>query len=123
MANIETVATSNYPVLINGTAIGAMTKVVTVVSGAGKLAKGTVLGKVKASGKYNIADASKSDGTESAKVILNQDVDATSADVNAEVYITGVFNTKALIVASGDTVAAHEDELHLRSIFLSAVVA
>ena len=55
-------------------------EVVTVVSGAGALKAGTVLGKVTASGKYKAAAADATDGSEDAIAIALYDVDATSAD-------------------------------------------
>jgi predicted metalloprotease with PDZ domain len=58
---------------------------VTVASGAGKLATGTVLAKVTASGKYVAAAASGSDGTQTAVAVLVTPVDATSADQKAVV--------------------------------------
>ncbi|MGR0183208.1 head decoration protein [Azospirillum aestuarii] len=53
---------------------------ITIVSGAGKLAAGTVLGKITASGKYTASPATGSDGSQTAAAILLSPVDATSAD-------------------------------------------
>lgn len=58
---------------------------VTIVSGAGALLAGTVLGKITASGKYKPYDDDAADGTQTAVAILYADVDATSADVKATV--------------------------------------
>lgn len=57
-----------------------------IVSGAGVLAPGTVLGKITASGKYEPATAAAADpdvGSQTAVAILLYGVDATSADVPA----------------------------------------
>lgn len=54
---------------------------ITVVSGAGKLAPGTVLAKITASGKYKPSTATGSDGGQTAVAVLLYPVDATSADV------------------------------------------
>lgn len=54
---------------------------VTIVSGAGVLVPGTVLGKITASGKYKPATATGSDGGQTAAAVLLYPVDATSADV------------------------------------------
>ncbi len=54
---------------------------ITIVSGAGVLAPGTVLGKITASGKYKPATATGSDGGQTAVAVLVCGVDATSADV------------------------------------------
>ena len=73
-----------------------VTKPITIASGAGVLTKGTVLGKITASGKYKAYTNANSDGSEVAKLILAEDVDATSADVNAVAYASGHFNSAAL---------------------------
>lgn len=56
---------------------------IVVVSGAGILQPGTVLGKITASGKYTAYDNDAADGSEVARAILHAGVDATSADVTA----------------------------------------
>ena len=52
-------------------------------SGAGKLASGTVLAKLTATGKYVPAAAAGSDGSQTAAAVLVFPVDATSADAKA----------------------------------------
>lgn len=69
---------------------------VVIVSGAGALTRGTVLGRITASGKYDAYDDGDSDGTEVARAILAHDVDATSADVNTVAFVHGEFNESAL---------------------------
>ncbi len=72
-------------------------KPITIVSGAGVLTKGTVLGKITASGKYDAYAAGGSGGLETAKAILAEDAeDATSADVASIAYFAGDFNEAAL---------------------------
>lgn len=56
---------------------------IVVVSGAGKLRAGTVLGRITASGKYNILAPGASTGVEVARAVLYAAVDATSADTPA----------------------------------------
>lgn len=61
---------------------------VTVVSGEGKLAAGTVLGRVTASGKFAAspnAGVVGKEGAETATAVLAYPVDATSADATAVV--------------------------------------
>lgn len=55
----------------------------TVVSGAGVVKAGTVLGKITASGKYTPYDDGLSNGAETAAAVSLYEVDATSADVAA----------------------------------------
>ena len=76
------------------------TGTVTVKSGEGALKRGSVLMR-DANDKFVLADTSA--GT--AEVILADDVDATSADTVANVYVSGDFKAESLIVASGYTLA------------------
>jgi hypothetical protein len=76
------------------------TGTVTVKSGEGALVRGSVLMR-DSNDKFVLADTSA--GT--AEVILADDVDATSADTVANVYVSGDFKAENLIVASGYTLA------------------
>ncbi len=69
----------------------------TVASGAGVIAKHTVLGRVTATGKLKPYDDAATDGSEVAEVILAEDIDATSEDVPVQTYVTGSFNKAALV--------------------------
>ncbi|WFP74506.1 head decoration protein [Mesorhizobium sp. WSM4906] len=63
-------------------------EVVTILSGAGKLEPGSVLGQVTASKKYILSPNAQvvgKEGAETASAILAYEVDATSADVDAVV--------------------------------------
>lgn len=73
-----------------------VTKPVTVASGEGSLAKGTVLGKVTATGEYKAYDNTANDGSETAKLILADAIDATDEAVLCSAYMSGVFNPDAL---------------------------
>lgn len=68
---------------------------ITVVSGAGVLEAGTVLGKISASGKYTPSPATGADGSETAFAVLAYGVDATSADVPAAVIVARDAEVKA----------------------------
>ena len=74
---------------------------VTVASGQGKLARGTVLA-VNADGKMVILGTASA----TADCILTKDVDATSADVVTTAYTQGYFNKAALIVKADYTMTA-----------------
>jgi len=62
---------------------------ITVASGAGLLAAGTVLGKITASGSYAAHDPAAVDGTETAVAVLWGKVDASAADVPAVALVRG----------------------------------
>jgi hypothetical protein len=77
----------NYEALLSEGDGSISREVVTVKSGAGNLAAGTVLGKVTSGGKYEGYDDGKSNGAETAVAVLMQAVDASSADVSATVIV------------------------------------
>ena len=54
---------------------------ITIASGAGIIAPGTVLGKVTASGKYVASAVGAADGSQNPTAITIYGADATSADV------------------------------------------
>jgi len=93
--------------LIGGPEIAMLTKNVELTA-AKEMKRGTLLtttsGKVAA--KAGVADC-----------ILAEDTDS-KAKV-ATVYISGRFNREKLIVATGDTVDAHEEELRDKNIYLT----
>ena len=91
--------------LIANTAVKLITASAVIVSGAGELKRGTVLG-INAGGKLAVLGG---EGL-TAHAILCDDVDATSAEAVAEVYLTGCFNANALIVADDYTITAEDIE-------------
>ena len=64
------------------------------VSG-GKYARGTILGKITASGKCTICTSAATDGSKDAYAVLAEAVDASEEDKQAIVYLTGEFNAAA----------------------------
>lgn len=70
-----------------------------VIASGQNLAKGTLLGKVTATGKYKIYDTTKTDGTENLAGVLPFACDATSGDENAYMYVHGEFNRAELTAA------------------------
>ena len=87
------------------------------VSG-GKYARGTILGKITASGKCTICTSAATDGSKDAYAILAEAVDTSEKDKQAVVYLTGEFNAAALTVGSGLTVDGLKDALRGKSIFI-----
>ena len=60
---------------------------ITIASGAGVIAPGTVLGKVTASGKYVASAVGASDGSQNPSAITIYGADATSADVDVAAIV------------------------------------
>ena len=118
---VQNVSTQEYDGLIGGTYPHIITAGATIVAKAGALKRGTVLGKITASGKYTIANSANTDGSQTGSAILINDVDASgSSDVTVEVYVSGMFNADKLIFGGSDTRAKQEDNLRLHDIYLTA---
>lgn len=97
-----------------------VTEGATVVSGAGALKRGSVLGKITASGKLTLVNsAGTDDGRRKPYAVLLEDVDATSADKAAPVALAGQFNAAALIFGGSDTVATHKEAMRDVGLFVA----
>lgn len=121
ISNLGTYTPDN---LVAGHEIPVVVKGITLVKGQGVLARGTVLGKVTATNLYVTVDNAKSDGSQTALCILTDTVDtAGTADVKTTGYITGMFNSKALVFGGNDTAADHEMRLRELGIFLKENMA
>jgi len=82
----QTEGARNLGFVLSEAEAGRSRDVVTIASGQGELAAGTVIGEITASGKYAIsanAEVVGSEGAESATAVLAYAVDATSADAEA----------------------------------------
>lgn len=97
--------------IIGGPEMALLTKNVEVTTPAA-LKKGTLMtttaGKAAATVKGGAADC-----------ILAQDVDEKATVIT--VYVSGRFNREKLIVADGDTVESHEEELRDKNIYVTAL--
>lgn len=94
-----------------------LSKKITLISGQ-NLARGAVLGKITASGKYALATSGAVDGSQVPDAILVGDTNATSADTEALAYYAGFFNSNALILGGGLTVSSIWEVLREKGIML-----
>lgn len=94
---------------------------VTIITGQ-VLTRGTVLGKITASSKYNKSLSAAADGSQVPDLILAEDVDATAADVTVLAYARGDFTTNALAIGAGHTAASIAEGLRAKGITLLAAV-
>lgn len=62
---------------------------ITVVAGAGIIAPGSVLGRITASGKYQLSPATGADGSQTAVAVALYGCDATSADQKITAIVRG----------------------------------
>jgi hypothetical protein len=90
--------------LINGE-FPALQRKGTLLSGQ-NLTRGTVLGKITASGKLVKSLAASEDGSEDIFAVLALDCDASAGDMDCQYYISGEFTTARLTFGAGHTAAA-----------------
>lgn len=93
----------------------------TILSG-NNLTRGTVLGKITASGKLIAVDSAAADGSQTPYAILAQDTDASGADTTAPLYLSGEFNEGELTFGGADTADTHRAALRDLGIHLKAAI-
>lgn len=118
---VSTTDSLTYDNLFAGGVMPVVADSVTLKAGQAYV-RGTVLGYIDAEEKATIVDSSKTDGTQRPFAILADDVDATSEDVKASVYLTGEFNQEVLTFGGTDTVSKHKRVLRELGIFLKTTV-
>lgn len=106
-----------YDALFAGTQVQpVVADEVTIAEGA-NLKRGTVLGKIDASGLCVAVNSALETGAENVYAILAEDVDATDADKKAPAYFTGEFNEAALTFGGTDDADDHRDAAKAIGIF------
>ncbi len=70
------------------------------------LLAGSVLGQITATKKLVLSDSSAVDGSEVPFAILPSDIDTTSSDLTAPVFLSGFFLESSLIFGAGHTIAS-----------------
>lgn len=108
----DQLVTPNYPVLKRGG---------TLLTGT-DYKRGSVLGKITASGKYTLVDSTAVDGSEDPVRVLMDDVDATAADKKAPMAITGEFIEDALIFGGTDTIDTHRDAMQAVNLYTKPLI-
>ncbi len=94
-----------------------------VTIAAGTLQRGTVLGKVTATGDYIESVATAADGSQSPAAILADYADASGGAVTAGVYLTGEFNADKLVYDASWTIATLTPVLRTLSIFVKTFIS
>jgi len=80
-------------------------KGVTLASGQGLLAGGTLLGRVTATKKYVAYADGASDGSEVCKGVLRQPVDTSNGDAAGNIVISGILRRSKLVGLNAAAVA------------------
>ena len=110
----DTLVAGNYELLVG--------RKVTVLTGQ-VITRGTVLGKITASGKYIKSILAAEDGSQVPDLILAEDVNATAADVTALAYARGDFSSNALTFGAGHTAVNTTEGLRAKGITLLTSIA
>lgn len=110
-------ASSSFDKLVAGNAHLLVSRQITLISGQ-NLTRGAVLGKITASGKYNLSLSAASDGSQTPDLILAEDCDASGGDKTALAYERGDFNVNALTLGTAHTAASIKEGLRDKNITL-----
>lgn len=108
--------------LIAGNALLLVGRKITIASGR-VLPRGAVIGRVTDTGKYVLSLPEATDGSQTPDLILAEPSDATDADREALAYARGDFNTRALTLGAGHTVASITEGLRGKGVTLLASAA
>ena len=103
--------------LIAGSTVHLHTRKITLISGQ-NLTRGAVLGKITASGKYNLSLSAAGDGSQTPDAILAQDCDASGGDKEALAYFRGDFAESALTIGTAHTADSIREGLRDKGIIL-----
>jgi hypothetical protein len=95
----------------------------TVTLGAGTLPRGSVLGKITASGNYILSVKTAGDGSQNPVAVLADVADASGGAVQCGVYLTGELNGNALNFDASWTLAGLKDALRPLGIFVKSAVS
>ena len=108
-------STQQYDNLIIG---GELTTDSGILVSGQNLERGALLGKITSSGKLTLSLSASTDGSEVPYAILNDDVDASSADKRCPIILGGEINSKSVIFGADHTADSTKDGLRGLSIFL-----
>jgi hypothetical protein len=90
----------------------------TYATGHGVVARGTVLGKITASGKLIPSASAAADGSQTPYAVAAEDVDTTNADADGVAYLAATLNQNSLVYGAGHTAATVFDPLRAVDIHL-----
>jgi hypothetical protein len=88
---------------------------ITLISGQ-NLLRGAVLGKITASGKYNLSLSAAVDGSQTPDAILAHDCNASGGDQVTVAYFRGDFNQGALTYGTAHTADSTREGLRDKGI-------
>ena len=89
-----------------------------VIAAGQNLKRGAVLGQITTGGQYKLSASADSDGSQTPKVILDEDVDTTAGARPAPLMLTGEVRGAALQLGTGHTIASVKAALRPLSLFV-----
>lgn len=98
-----------------------VSETLTLISGQ-NLLRGSVVGRITASGKVTLSLNASSDGSQVPYGILADDFNASTGDMLCGVFVKGEFNQTRVIFGTGQTLANTHDALRDAGIYLKPVV-
>jgi Bacteriophage lambda head decoration protein D len=98
-----------------------ITRQITLISGQ-NLKRGTLLGKITASGKYTLSLSASADGSQTPSVILLEDTDASGGDKVTVGAFAGTFDENGVIFGTGHTAASTREALRDVGILLQSSI-
>jgi hypothetical protein len=109
--------TLSHDKLIAGPTALVQSRKITLITGQ-NLVRGAVLGKITASGKYNLSLSAAVDGSQTPDAILAEDTNATSGDKVTVAYFRGDFAESALTIGTAHTADTIREGLRGKGITL-----
>lgn len=97
------------------------TQAITLITGQ-NLLRGSLLGKITASGKYTLSLSASGDGSQTPDAILVHDTDATASDKITIAYFTGGFNENRVTFGTGHTISSTKEGLRIKDIHLISAI-
>jgi hypothetical protein len=92
-----------------------------ILNAGQNLARGAVLGIITTGGDLTLSASAAADGSQTPAFILAEPCNASAADTECIVYETGEFNSAALILGAGHTLASIEQGLRSRGIYFQTI--
>lgn len=103
--------------IVNGNHHLLVARNITLISGQ-NLTRGAVLGKITASGKYNLSLSAAGDGSQTPDLILAEDTDASGGDKVTIAYERGDFIEDRLTIGTAHTADSIREGLRDKGITL-----
>ncbi len=103
--------------LVAGNAHLLTSRKITLITGQ-NLIRGAVLGKITASGKYNLSLSAAADGSQTPDLVLAEDTDASAGDKVTIAYSRGDFIEQKLTIGTAHTADTIREGLRDKGIIL-----